>query len=180
MIFMLTAMMLMKPLLVNQLLSRAEAYSSFNMHSNAIRQCKKVIAVDPENEQAWTLLGDCYKTLGDLEAALETYHQAVTLNDINRAAYFKMGMIFALEQNYTRAIPYFEEVRRLGPKSPQQLKRDPFPYYCASLDMLASCYEQSGRADRAVAVLEELIEKYPAYEKASIKLSTIKSGSTMQ
>ena len=173
-IFILGVIFLAKPFISNQMLNRALAYDSYNMHSNTVRQCKKVIALEPENQDAWNLMGNSYKTLGEFENATQTYHLAIHRDPENRVALFKMGMIFAMKQKYKRAIPYFDEVRRLGVETNASPMTDPFPYYLASLEMLASCYEQSQRYEKAAKTLNELLEHYPCNERATAKLQSLK------
>jgi len=173
-IFVIVALFALKPLIVNRLVARAEAYASFGLYNNASRECKKAIFLDNDNALAWNTLAGSYKNEGDLDNAVNTYLNAININPSNKIAHFKVAMIFALEQNYNRAIPHFEQVRLFGQESAAELACDSFLYYRSSLEMLSLCYERTGRTDKMQNVLEELAVTYPDYTKAVDKLQTLK------
>ncbi len=172
-IFVLIVLFFLKPVIVHNLLSRAEAYSSYGLYNNAARECKKAIFLDKGNMLAWNTLGNSYKSQDDIDNAVITYLSAININPANKVAHFKVAMIFALEQNYNRAIPHFERVRLFGPEHPAELAADPFSYYRSSLEMLSLCYEKTGRSDKQQGVLEELARTYPGYKKAVDKLQSL-------
>ncbi|MGA2092671.1 MAG: hypothetical protein ABSH16_04595, partial [Sedimentisphaerales bacterium] len=90
---------------------------------------------------------------------------AVNVDPANKIAHFRVAMIFALEQNYNRAIPHFEYIRFLGPESPVAVASEQFSYYRSSLEMLTLCYERTSRPEKLQKVLEELARTYPDYKK---------------
>jgi tetratricopeptide (TPR) repeat protein len=169
-LFVLVALFALKPLIVNRLVARAEAYASYGLYNNAARECKKAIFLDRANELAWNTLGNSYKRQDDTDNAVNTYLNAINANPANKTAHFRVAMIFALEQTYNRAIPHFEYIRSLGPESPAALDADPFSCYRASLEMLSLCYERTGKSDKQQNILEELARTYPDYKKAAGKL----------
>ena len=175
-LFVVLVMFLMKPLFINRILSRAEAYSACGMYNNAIRQCTKVLAIDKSDSRAWNTMGSSYKSQGDIEQAVRTFLTAINIDSDNRVAHFKLGMIFALEQNYKRATPYFEQVREMGPETDAKLQADPFSYYKSALDMLATCYERLGKKEKAMAVIEQLKTECPEHIKAAGKTEQIKES----
>jgi tetratricopeptide (TPR) repeat protein len=179
-IFVMVALFALKPLIINRLLARAEAYTTYGLYNNAIRECKKAIFLDEDNTPAWNTLGSSYKNQGDLDNAITTYLTAININPTNKIAHFRVAMIFALEQNYNRAIPHFEQVRLFGPESPPVLTSDSFSCYRSSLEMLSLCYERTGRLDKLQNVLEELARTYPDYTKAVDKLQMLGQPSLPQ
>ncbi len=176
-IFVLLTLFALKPLIINRLLSRAEAYASYGLYNNTARECEKVIFLDKTNTQAWNTLGGSHKSRGDIDRAVNTYLNAINIDPNNKIAHFRVAMIFALEKDYHRAIPYFERVREFGPESPEQLKYDPFSYYRSSLEMLSLCYERTEKPDKMQSVLEELAQTYPDYAKAQKKLQILRQSS---
>jgi tetratricopeptide (TPR) repeat protein len=171
--FIVVALFALKPLIVNRLVARAEAYSSYGLYLNAERECRKAIFFDGDNTPAWNALGSAYKSRGDVDNAVNTYLNAVNIDPANKIAHFRVAMIFALERNYNRAIPHFEHIRSLGPESPAALAEDSFSYYRSSLEMLSLCYERTGRQDKMQNVLEEMARTYPDYIKAAKKGGTL-------
>jgi hypothetical protein len=81
-------------------------------------------------------------------------------------------MIFAVQQNYNRAIPHFERVRSFGPESLAEFAVDAFSYYHSSLEMLSLCYERTGKPDKQQGVLEDLARTYPGYKKTADSLQS--------
>lgn len=173
-VFVLVVLFALKPLIVQNLLARAEAYTSYGLYNNAARECKKAIFLDRDNMLAWNTLGTSYKNRDDIDNAVITYLNAININPTNRTAHFKVAMIFALEQNYNRAIPHFERVRYFGPESPAVLAADSFSYYRSSLEMLSLCYERTGKPGKQQGILEELARTYPDYKKAADKLQLLR------
>jgi tetratricopeptide (TPR) repeat protein len=164
-IFIMVALFSLKPVILDRLIARAEAYSSNNMFNNVERECQKVIFLDAGNVRAWNLLGGAYKNQGDMHNAINTYLNAININPANKVAHFRVAMIFALEKDYHRAIPHFELIRILGPESPAALASDPFPYYRASLEMLSLCYEKTGKPDKIQDIVKDLASTYPCSRK---------------
>jgi tetratricopeptide (TPR) repeat protein len=176
-IFVLVALFAIKPLIINRLVARAEAYSSYGLYNNAARESKKAIFLDNDNTRAWNTLGSAFKSQGDVDNAVNTYLNAVNVNPANKIAHFRVAMIFALEKNYNRAIPHFEFIRYLGPESPDMLAADQFSYYRSSLEMLSLCYERTAKPDKMQNVLEEMARTYPDYTTAVEKLQTLRQSS---
>jgi len=178
-IFVLAMLFALKPLIINHVLVRAEAYASYGLYNNAVRECKKVLFFDPNNVRAWNTLGDSYKCQEDLDNAVYTYLNALNMNPSNRVAHFRVAMIFALEKKYNQAIPHFEKVRAYGQEPIEVLTLDGFSCYRASLEMLSLCYEKTARFNRQQGVLEELAQTYPDYAKSKQKIQTLKQKSNL-
>ncbi len=164
-IFILLALFALKPLIVNRIVARAEAYSSYGLYNNAVRESKKALFLDGANTRAWNALGSAYKSKGDFDNSVNTYLNAVNVDPANKIAHFRVAMIFALSQNYNRAIPHFEYIRFLGPEPSEKIKTEAFSFYRSSLEMLALCYERTGNSDKLQKVLEDLARTYPDYKK---------------
>ena len=161
----LVALFALKPIIINRLISRAEAYSSNSMFNNAERECQKAIFLDSDNARVWNILGGAYKSQGDIQNAVNTYLNAINANPANKVAHFRVAMIFALEKDYHRAIPHFELIRILGPESPAALACDSFSYYRASLEMLSLCYEKTDKPDKIQDILKDLARTFPGCSK---------------
>jgi tetratricopeptide (TPR) repeat protein len=169
-VFVIAAIILLKPLMVNQLLNRADAYSTFGLYQDSVRQCKKALLFDKDNREAWNRLGSNYKNEGDIKKSIETYEKAVQIDSQNRVALYDLGMIYALRKNYSKAVLYFEQVRKLGPETPEQQAENVLSYHKLSLDVLALSYERLQDYDRAVMILKELKTYYPDYTQADERL----------
>ncbi|MBN1787853.1 MAG: tetratricopeptide repeat protein [Sedimentisphaerales bacterium] len=138
-VFVFTIIFLIKPLLVNQLVKRAEAYTAYNFHEDAVRQYQKAVLIDRKNSNIWNSLGNSYKNLGTLPDAIDAYNIAIETNPVNRAALFNLGMIFMLKKDYAHAMPYFEKVAALGPEDAEYKKLYQFSHHKLSMEMLDLC-----------------------------------------
>ncbi len=98
--FVMLALFALKPVIIDRLISRAEAYSSYNMFNNTERECQKAIFLDGDNIRAWNLLGNAYKSRGDIANAVNTYLNAININPANKVAHFRVAMIYTLDKDY--------------------------------------------------------------------------------
>jgi len=176
MAFIILILLVLKPVIVDRLISRAEVYTSNNQFNNVERECRKAIFLDGDNIRAWNLLGNAYKCRGDLTNAIDTYLNAININPGNKVAHFKVAMVYALEEDYNKAIQHFELIRILGPESHETLAHDSFSYYQASLKMLSLCYEKTGQTDKMNNIIRDLIRVHPENQedKDLIRLSSKK------
>lgn len=174
MIFVVLAMIVLRPVMVDQMLSRAEAYSAFGLDDESKRQCDKALLLDSDNSRAWCQLARIYKAQGDSDAALGAYQKSAEADATNKPAHFELGVMYAHDGLCRQAIPCFEQVRRLGPDKPESLQKGGFAYHRAALDMLAMCYEKTGNITKAEFTLEEIRVFYPNYTKTDTRLDELK------
>ena len=166
-IFVVLALVAIRPLMVNQILGRADAYAAFGLRDDAERQCNKALLLNADNSQAWCQLARLYKGRGDRDMAYGAYQKATEADPLNVPAQFELGMMYAQDDGHQMAIPHFEQVRVIGPDDPATgLPKKGFPYHRASLDMLILCYEKVGDPTKAEFTLKELRVFYPHYVRA--------------
>ena len=70
-ILIVVLLFLIRPLMVGQILSRADAYSTCGLYDESKRQCSKVLLMDGSNSTAWYLLGLCQARRQDRGHAAE-------------------------------------------------------------------------------------------------------------
>jgi len=173
-IFIVLALIVLRPVMVDQMLSRAEAYSAFGFDDESKRECDKALLLDSDNSRAWCQLARIYKTRGDSDAALGAYQKSAETDATNKPAQFELGVMYTRDGLYQQAIPCFEQVRKLGPDKPETLQKGGFPYHKAALDMLAMCYEKTGNITKAEFTLAEIRVFYPNYAKTDTRLDELK------
>ncbi len=173
-IFIILALIAIRPIMVDQMISRADAYSAYGMHEDSKRECNKVLLLDSDNSEAWCRLARIYTVQGDRDMAYGAYLNATQADATNKPAHFELGMMYAQDHLYKEAIPYFDQVRKLGPDKPVNIQRGGFPYHKSSLDMLAMCYEKAGDIIKAEFTLEEIRVFYPNYAKPDTRLDELK------
>jgi tetratricopeptide (TPR) repeat protein len=170
----IVALILLRPLMINHILSRASAYSAMGQIEESRRQCDKALLIDSESSQAWYGLARFYRVVGEREMALGAYQKATQADNTNKPAQFELGKMYVEDGLYEMAILCFEQVRRLGPDR----ARHGVAYHRDSLDTLASCYEQTGDLTKAELILEELRIFYPGHGNADERLARVKTGRT--
>ncbi len=155
------ALVALRPLLVDQILSRADAYSAIGRFDESLRQCDKALLIDDDSGQAWCQLARLRKIQGDREGAYEAYGKAVQADATNRSANFELGMMYADDGRHELAIPYFEQVRSLGSDTLIGGRPGPTSYHQAALHMLEQCYKKVGDQVKMDVVLREIRIFYP-------------------
>ena len=160
-IFVVLALIAIRPFMVNQLLSRADAYSAFGLYDESKRQCDKVLLLDSDNGQAWYTLARIYKTRGDLDMAYGAYQRATETDAHHIPAHFELALLYVEDDLHLQAIPHLDQVRRLRSNETTQRTDEAFPYHKAALDMLSICYQKVGDPTKAQFTQEEMRVFYP-------------------
>jgi tetratricopeptide (TPR) repeat protein len=174
MIAIVVALVLLRPVMVNQILSRAEAYSSIGLLEESKRQCDKALLIDCESSQAWCQLGRFYHAKEDCDMAYGAYQKATQADSGNKPAQFELGMMYVNDGRYAPAIPCFEQIRTLGPEKAKDRRPGAIRYHRIALDMLALCYEKTGKFTKAEFTLEEIRVFYPGQCDAEARLAQLK------
>jgi tetratricopeptide (TPR) repeat protein len=162
-IFVVLALIALRPLMVEQMLSRADAYSQFGLYDESKRQCNKALLLDDNNSQAWHKLARIHKDQGNIDMAMGAYQMATASDHENVAAHFEYGMLYVKDGQYKQAIPYFDRVREL--KS-NKIAPSGSPYHKSSLDMLMLCYEKVGDQAKVEFMREQMRVFYPHHKPA--------------
>jgi tetratricopeptide (TPR) repeat protein len=173
-IFIVVALVVIRPLMVRQMISRADAYSAYGMYQDCQRECNKALLLDSDNSEAWCRLARIYRMDGDRDMAYGAYLKSTQADAMNVPANFELGVMYAQDNLYQQAIPCFDQVRKLGPDKPKYLQRGGFQYHKAAMGMLAICYEKAGDIAKAEFTLEEIRVFYPDYAKADMRLAELK------
>ena len=160
-ILIVVTLFVIRPLMVSQILSRAEAYSALGMFDESERQCNKALLFDSDNSQAWCQLGHIYKAECDLETALVVYKKAAETDPTNKSAYYALATLYLQDGCYRDAIGLLEQVRTLGPDKSERLAHDGFSYHKSALSLLLTCYEKVGDSSKARFTREEIRVFYP-------------------
>jgi len=155
------ALVVLRPLIVDEILSRADAYSAVGQLDECMRQCDKAILIDDESSRAWCLLARIHKVRGNREMAYAAYERAVQADSTNTSAHFGLGMLYMDDGRHLLAIPHFEQVRKLGPDRAQGNRPGGDSYHRAALYMLVLCYEKVGDPLKTELTLKEIRGFYP-------------------
>lgn len=165
-IVVIVALIALRPLMVRQLLSRADAYSAFGLWDESKRQCDKVLLLDGGNSQAWYNLARIYKQQRNRDLALGAYLEAVEADPANIPAQFELALMYVEDGLHQQAIPHLDQVRRQCSDGLPPTARNGFAYHKASLDMLLTCYEKVENPVKAQFTREEIRVYYPHHPVA--------------
>ncbi len=160
-IIIVVALVLLRPMMVNQILNLASAYSSVGLLDESMRQCDKALLIDGDSSGAWYQSARLYKARGDREMACGAYQKAAQADASNRAAHFELAMMYVEDGRYQLAIPHFEQVRRLGPDNAMGYGPARTSYHRACLEMLILCYEKENDSSKTEVAIKEARIFYP-------------------
>lgn len=168
-------LIVLRPFLIGQMLVRVTSYATYAYAHDAIRLCKRIIAMDKDNKQAWTALGFSYMDLSQVDRAIGAFKEVLVLNPQDKgAASFELGQAYFLKKDFPQAIGYFQRVRSAGPRSGVLLDADILKYrhgvlgfqsvhsMRSLLSMLSECYKKTGDTVQAARIQKE----YDLYQKA--------------
>jgi len=118
--------------------------------SKAIKELEKVVKDEPNDDLAWTFLGDIYYDANKVESSLKAYKKAVEINEQNFFAWYHMGI--AYEDDKRR----YEEAERCYEKG-LQVRADPPVEIFLRLGMLNDV-DALDRPEKAVQYYQHYID----------------------
>ncbi len=162
-----------KGFIVSQILNRATSYYGFGMLNDAIREYKKVLLLDSDNEEALNWLAYSYLKLGDNENAKRFYERAIELNPYDYFARLDLGLMYVGEGKFKEAKKIFEAATRAnsqGVKIPKVYLRD----YKMCLEWLARVQIKLNEINGAIDTYSKILQIDPENERIRAKLNELK------
>ncbi|MCI0563385.1 MAG: tetratricopeptide repeat protein [Nitrososphaera sp.] len=98
----------------NRLCFEAERLRQQGGAEAAIIKLRKATEIDPDNPQAWCLLGGIYNETGS-DQALPCYERAISFNPRYYLAYRGLGNLYLKKQNYSQAEGYYTKAIDINP-----------------------------------------------------------------
>jgi len=161
-------LVLLRSFIVGQMLVRVTSYSANASYHDAARICEKIIAIDPENKQAWTALGYAYMDLSQVNRAIDAFNRVLLLDPEDKgAASYELGQAYYSKGDFIKAIGCFERIRTAGPRAGALLEADVLKYRHGTmgfrslnsmqtlLGLLLECYKQTGNTAQADVIQKE-------------------------
>jgi Flp pilus assembly protein TadD len=87
----------------------------------AIDEFNKVVAANPKNGNALTLLGAAYAEVGSYDLAIKSYKQAYHINRDVEFYYFNLGKVYYRMDNIPKAAEMFKKLREMKSQYSERL-----------------------------------------------------------
>lgn len=166
-ILIVVTLMLLRPVMVSQMLGLANAYTGAGLLDESMRQCEKALLIDNDSGEAWRQSARIYRIRGDREMAYGAYLEAVRADSSNRMARLEVAGMYIEDDRHSLAIPYLEQVRKLGPDQAAGRGAERGSCHRVSLELLIQCYEKAGDSVGLEMILKEARIFYPNYARTA-------------
>lgn len=108
----------------------------------------EVIAVEPNNDNAWYALGHIYKDLGNIQKAEEMLLKALDINSTHTGALYRLGLLYRNSQRYQEAVDVLSKLFKLEPEHQNTLILLAMCHtYLQELPLAAEMYEKALKID---------------------------------
>ncbi|HEV3432695.1 MAG TPA: tetratricopeptide repeat protein [Nitrososphaera sp.] len=98
----------------NRICFEAEGLRQHGKVNEAIESLQKATEIDPDNAQAWSLLGGIYNETNS-DKAIACYEKAIKLNARYYLAYRGLGNYYLKKKNYSLAEEYYSNAININP-----------------------------------------------------------------
>src|SRR3989344_215711 len=138
---------------------KAKQYVDKREYEKAAKEYLKILAANPNDQKTNLALGLLYSTLGKTEEAIR-YSQAALSLQPSYAGYHNLGLIYANQRDFPKAIDAYERALKMNPAS----YRD---WY-----QLGLVYSSDLKFDDAVKSYERALEVNPRFTDAALGLGS--------
>lgn len=161
---------LLRSFISKENLSDEDKNTLVNLIQQTIVEAKATISLNPKNALHWESLGDIYAgfitiTKGADEFAIQSYNQAIALDQINPTLRIKLGGVYMNQKKFDEAIKSFELATLAKPDLPNA-------HY-----NLAIAYKENGQSEKAkeqLTITLNLVDKNSSdYETAKKELDQL-------
>lgn len=99
-------------------LQQAAKYMQSKNNDAAIKEFKKALAFDPENDTAHTYLGNIYLQQNKTKEAIKEFKESVRLQPLSVNSLVNLGNAYVQDKNYLEAEKSFKSAARMDPLNP--------------------------------------------------------------
>jgi tetratricopeptide (TPR) repeat protein len=158
----------------------------------------ELLKIEPKNNEAYGLLGDCYRFSGKEDSALLAYQEAVKLDSTDFKSFWQLAIIWQKRDELQKSIGAWRQVASLSSFSaPVHLQLasllfeiknyeeatleyqkvlDLSPNDIKALSGLGACYEAKGEPEKAIEPYEKFLTLDPANENLRNRLISLYLG----
>lgn len=121
-----------------------------NPYETSLAHLENAVTINPDSAMTYQVLSSTYYQLDQVDQAIESYENAMELLEQPAPEdYEYLVSLYLYNNNYEEAIELSEEGREI------------YPEETMFVQFLADAYIQAGDRDRAISLIEELIESEP-------------------
>ena len=117
-------------------------------------------ALNPTDAEGYIQLGNVYRELGEYEKAIESFQNAIVLDDNHPHAYNNLGLVYTDTRLFALAIEMFLAALELSPGNP------------AFYNNLGYAYDMTDQFEAARAAFQNAIESDPTFVDAYYNLAS--------
>lgn len=129
------------------LISRLPAFGSQDDSIISLRE--KIDRAERERLDLCRILGSIYEEIGDAEKAIEVYRMGFEVYPDDAFLCGKLVRLYTVREAWSELIPIYESLANANPGANQSYLND-----------LAQCHIKAGQADKALAVMLEMLDQY--------------------
>ncbi|MEL7406911.1 MAG: tetratricopeptide repeat protein, partial [Cyanobacteria bacterium J06558_2] len=128
---------------------QAKIYFQEQNWLQAIAACKNALEHDPQNADAYKILGNVLKVQGKKAEALGVYAKALAINPNSATIYANLGSFHAEQKNWQQALDYFQNAVILDPN------------LAGAYRSLAQIWEELGNSEQALECFCRAVDLEP-------------------
>lgn len=129
------------------------------------RALDEVRKIDPRDADAWLLIGDCFRSMGEYDSTLNPYLKAVALDSELVAPYYYIGAVYQQRQEYDSAIWAFQNITRMSANYQVYRQLAGLQLRAGYLDDAEKSYELSLAMDSSENNLRSMVALSAIYEE---------------
>lgn len=146
----MNGVVMLNPKNIPSLLKLAEYQLIFKMYDNSILTLNEILRQDPQNAEAYFMLGLNFEEQGDRERAISSFQTAVEMNSELIDGWYKLAELHE-ESNPKKAVQYYDNAIIVNPDAPE-------PYH-----MKAFYLQNHDKLSEAIGLYKKIIVKNPDY-----------------
>lgn len=139
-------------------LKLASLYGQTNDFPGVLKVCKKIIKMNSHNMAVYSLMGNAHASMGQLQAAHESYDKALKINPNDSGLLNNLGNALYLDNKYEEAAEIFKKVIK------QQ------PNYADAYNNLGNIYKALNENELAINYYQSAVKLNPMLSKTMLNL----------
>lgn len=107
-----------KSQLAQYAIQQAAKFMQEKKYDHALKEFKKAVAFDPQNETAHTYMGNIYSSQGKNKEAIKAYKEVVKMQPLSVTALINLGNAYIQDKQYAESEKAFKKAAKMDPLNP--------------------------------------------------------------